>query len=61
MHKESILAVGALFFGMFALYTVHTKVPRLVGYECLGTSGPIYANEEDDFPPCLAIEAYRRG
>jgi hypothetical protein len=31
--------------------------PRLVGYGCNGASGPLYANEEDEFPaPCYAIE-----
>lgn len=31
--------------------------PRLVGYGCEGSKGPIFANEEDHFPhPCDAIE-----
>lgn len=37
-----------------------TRVPRLVGYGCKGSSGPLYANEEDHFPmPCDRIEAWR--
>lgn len=32
--------------------------PRLVGFDCLGAAGPIYADEESDFPPCLQIAAY---
>lgn len=30
--------------------------PRLVGYGCIGTTGPIYAEEEDHFPSCIKIE-----
>jgi hypothetical protein len=29
---------------------------RLVGYNCVGASGPLYAAEEDHFPQCLSIE-----
>lgn len=36
-----------------------SMVPRLVGYGCKGSSGPLYANEEDHFPKCLVIEAWR--
>lgn len=28
----------------------------LVGYGCDGASGPLYAAEEDHFPPCAIIE-----
>lgn len=31
--------------------------PRLVGYGCEGSHGPLYAYEEDEFPPCERIEA----
>lgn len=37
----------------------YTLVPRLVGYGCKGSSGPLYANEEDHFPKCKVIEAWR--
>lgn len=30
--------------------------PRLVGTGCDGATGPLYANEEDHFPRCDAIE-----
>lgn len=30
--------------------------PALVGRGCLGANGPIYADHESDFPPCLTIE-----
>ena len=33
-----------------------TAQPRLVGIGCLGAAGPIYAEEESDFPQCLTIE-----
>lgn len=29
--------------------------PRLVGLDCEGASGPIYAASESDFPPCRYI------
>ena len=29
---------------------------RLVGFGCEGAYGPLYANEEDDFPLCERIE-----
>ena len=28
---------------------------RLVGFECEGSAGPIYAATESDFPPCGQI------
>ena len=34
------------------------KVPALVGYNCVGATGPIYAFEEDHLPQCVSIEAY---
>lgn len=30
--------------------------PRLIGFDCVGASGPVYAHAESDFPPCRAIE-----
>ncbi len=47
------LAIGA---GVAGEAVERAGQPRLVGFECLGASGPIYANEESDFPPCLRIE-----
>lgn len=36
---------------------VAKDIPRLVGYGCEGSKGPLFANEEDHFPhPCDAIE-----
>lgn len=29
--------------------------PRLRGIGCKGASGPLFAEEESDFPPCVAI------
>lgn len=32
-------------------------MPRLIGYNCEGTGGVIFADEEDDFPyPCDEID-----
>lgn len=33
--------------------------PRLAGYGCVGANGPIYADAESDFPPCVEIIALR--
>jgi hypothetical protein len=30
--------------------------PSLVGLGCEGAAGPLYAAQEDDFPPCRKIE-----
>lgn len=48
------LAIGML-FGI-AVAQLGTTAPRLVGHDCYQTSGPIYANGEDHFPPCRSIE-----
>lgn len=40
----------------FGLLGVMTH-PRLVGHGCQGAGGPLYAYEEDEFPPCDRIEA----
>ena len=40
-------------------HDIDDRIPRLVGYGCRGASGPLYANEEEHFPNCLVIEAWR--
>jgi hypothetical protein len=50
------LGFAALIGGLIALqFTPPNYGPRLVGFECLGASGPIYADSESDFPPCAHI------
>jgi len=39
-------------------YVAIDRVPRLVGYGCKGSKGPLFANEEDHFPRCDNIEAW---
>jgi hypothetical protein len=34
-------------------------VPVLIGHYCAGAGGDLFAMEESDFPPCLAIERNR--
>jgi hypothetical protein len=34
-----------------------TQPFRLVGYECEGAKGPLYRDEEDEFPKCGEIKA----
>lgn len=39
------------------LVHMEQALPRLVGTNCLGSNGPLYANEEDHFPTtCEKIE-----
>lgn len=43
---------------LFAVYILRDDArvhPRLVGFGCEGSSGPLYAMEEDHFPPCTVI------
>jgi hypothetical protein len=54
------VACLALGFSLYALSTVLAKVPRLEGIGCLNAGGPLYANEEDSFPPCDTIRPYKR-
>lgn len=53
----------ALVLPVFALGAVwqasRADQPALIGYGCEGTSGPIYADEEDQFPICENIERNR--
>lgn len=39
-----------------AILLVVPDCPRLVGHGCEGANGPIYADEESDFPNCITIE-----
>lgn len=48
----SLVLAGATLLAIMAM----PHAPRLVGYGCIGASGPIYADEEDHLPPCAAIE-----
>lgn len=51
-----LCAAGFGFLTDAAIRTTYENQPRLVGHGCIGASGPLYANEEDEFPPCLVIE-----
>lgn len=52
------LIVGAVIMG--AVHHVNaTPMPPLVGRDCQGASGPLFAFEESDFPICQTIEARR--
>ena len=56
MNKASALAaIVAIVALALHLLTVEQK-PALAGYGCQGASGPLYANEESDFPLCDRIE-----
>ena len=44
----------ALALALLASACAHA--PALVGHGCTGTTGPIYAHEESDFPQCATIE-----
>ena len=57
--RDLLTIIGAftLFITAFLLgaHLSRTEV-RLVGYNCLGANGPLYAAEEDHLPTCLSIE-----
>ncbi len=48
----AILAIGAMWAAL-------PPIPRLIGHECVGTGGDIWAMEESDFPMCYMIERNR--
>jgi hypothetical protein len=58
MRRYTAIAVLVLMFlfGFGVGVLVHKPAPRLIGIDCFGASGPIYANEEDHFPACTSIE-----
>lgn len=51
MRALIAIAVAAL-----ALIAATHHTPRLVGHGCTGAQGPLYADEEDEFPACERIE-----
>ena len=53
LSSLAILITLSLFLSMVPLG------PRLVGFGCVGSHGPLYAEEEDHFPKCEAIERNR--
>lgn len=56
MNKATALAaIVAIVALALHLLTVDQK-PLLAGYGCNGANGPLYANEESDFPICDRIE-----
>jgi hypothetical protein len=60
MNGRAILAGLALLLSGAVIGSQMATVqlgPRLAGYGCLGAGGPIYADEESDFPPCAQIVA----
>lgn len=55
MTLSGIIVVGVIVAAV-ALAPSRPPSPRLVGYGCDGASGKLYADEESDFPSCVAIE-----
>lgn len=56
-----IIILATVSFGLgVASYAIHDNEyhARLVGIGCNGANGPIYANEESDFPMCADIHAW---
>lgn len=48
--------IALLFFFVLTFWLlVASAIPRLTGYNCEGSTGPLYANEEDHFPKCEFI------
>lgn len=62
-HDRGLISgflLGVLISCMFIVmaHAIKPDRPRLVGYGCEGTNGPIFANEEDEFPKCKEITLY---
>lgn len=56
---RALVAAVALYAAFHAGRYVEREprpVPALAGHYCAGAGGTLYAMEESDFPPCLAIE-----
>lgn len=54
MKQTTAIALACLaFLAGYALATI--EQPVLIGYGCSGANGPLWAQEESDFPPCLDI------
>ena len=52
-----IVVIALIMLGAIALALGSVSpTPRLVGFGCAGAGGPLYAEEEDDFPFCTRIE-----
>lgn len=54
--------IGALFGVSLLLGTqaaLSPPLPKLIGHECHGTGGDIWAMDARDFPPCDLIEESR--
>jgi hypothetical protein len=59
VRGAAIFALGLLVGACLAAQLVRPyEGPRLAGYGCAGAAGPIYADEESDFPICREILAY---
>lgn len=57
MKGAALFAAGALIGAAITAPLVRPyEGPRLVGFGCIGAAGPIYADEESDFPQCLQIQ-----
>lgn len=56
VRAATTLALLCMLFGVAVGWTAHRATgPRLVGLGCAQSAGPLYASEEDEFPPCRMI------
>lgn len=54
------LVMAAILYQTQVTIEQERPTPRLVGHECLGSGGDLWAMEESDFPTqCDSIERYR--
>ena len=58
MSRAALALAGALaaFMAGAAWQASRAPQPRLVGLGCESVPGPIYAQEESDFPRCAVIQ-----
>lgn len=54
---RDLLALVAVFVALALAWSFVPPRPALIGEGCDGAAGPLYAFEESDFPPCVAIRA----
>lgn len=63
LHSAALAAafiVGGPSWAALSDIVAPAPIVRLVGYGCEGAAGPIFAQEESDFPACASIEIWER-
>ncbi len=51
----AVALMAAFHLGRFVEHRAQ-PIPVLIGHDCAGSGGDLWAMQEDDFPPCAMIE-----